>query len=430
MLNMDEAEKPKTEQTSVALIRNAPWCESPVPFAQTQASVALDLLRGLAAVLVLVDHWRNMLFVDYLMLTQPHWLLAAVPYLLTSAGHQAVVVFFVLSGCLVGGSVFRSLDEGRWSWRDYLLHRLVRLWIVLLPGLLLCVAWDLLGMHLNRAPLLYGGADYDHLISAVRPRISPQIFLGNLFFVGGLHVPTLGSDGALWSLAFEFWYYLLFPLGLLMLRKQTSWPGRVALGAALVVCGALAGRGVLRSFPIWLLGALLARWRMPRPSRFFAQTIALAYPPVFFATIKLRLLPGVWQDYGLAVATGALLLVLLGKTGRADPQRLLHRSARLLASFSFTLYVAHMPFLLLLTSLLLGNGRWQPGWLTVAVALSVLIVTLGYSYCLAALTEFRTEAARHWIEENGRDIGGWFTKGVPVPGWTGGIGARVRDTVQ
>ncbi len=402
----------------------------PVPFAHTRASVLLDLLRGLAAVLVLLDHWRNMLFVDYPMLTQPHWMVAAIPYLLTSAGHQAVVVFFVLSGYLVGGSVFRSLDRGRWSWKEYLLHRLVRLWIVLLPGLLLCVAWDLLGMHLHRAPSLYEGAVANHLTSAVSPRLSLEIFFGNLFFVGGLHVPTLGSDGALWSLAFEFWYYLLFPLALLVLRPQTSWASRAMMAVALAACGAVAGWGVLLSFPIWLLGAWLARARLPQPGRFVAQGILVGYPLLFFGTIKLHLLPGLWQDYGLGLATAALLLVMLGKTERADAGRFGNRFARSLASFSFTLYVAHLPLLLLLTSLLAGDRRWQPGWHSLGLGAAVLAVTVAYSYCLAVLTEFRTDAVRRVIEAGMKNRVKWFTRSVPARRWRGGMSASVRDTVQ
>lgn len=401
-----------------------------IPFAATQASVLLDLLRGLAAVLVLVDHWRNMLFVDYPMLTGGHWMLAAVPYLLTSAGHGAVVVFFVLSGYLVGGSVFRAIDRGRWSWKDYLLHRLVRLWIVLLPGLLLCVAWDCLGLHLHRAPLLYGGGNGNHLTAAVLARLSPRIFFGNLFFLGGLHVPTMGSDGALWSLAFEFWYYLLFPLALLILRRQGTWAGRMGMGVALVACGAIAGRQVLLSFPVWLLGAGLARARLPQLRRSLSRAILLVYPFLFFGTIKLRFVPGLWQDYGLGLATAALLTVLLAQTQPADEGRFRNRFVRSLASFSFTLYVAHTPFMLLLTALLAGDGRWQPGWRSLGVGAAVLALTGLYSFALAAVTEFRTEIVRRAIAERLGKLDMWFTGSVPARGWTGGIGASVRDTVQ
>ena len=65
-----------------------------------------------------------------------------VPYVLTGAGHQAVIIFFVLSGYLISGSIYRMISACRWSWRKYLTHRLVQLWIVPFPALLLGLAPD------------------------------------------------------------------------------------------------------------------------------------------------------------------------------------------------------------------------------------------------------------------------------------------------
>lgn len=45
-------------------------------FKDTTASVLLDLLRGLAALLVLFGHWRNLLFIDYPQLTSYKLMLA------------------------------------------------------------------------------------------------------------------------------------------------------------------------------------------------------------------------------------------------------------------------------------------------------------------------------------------------------------------
>ena len=129
-----------------------------VPFRQTGASVALDAIRGIAALLVLVDHCHNLFFVNcgqaLGMTAHPRFIY--VLYGLTSAGAEAVVIFFVLSGYLISGSIFRSLEQGRWSWKDYLIHRLVRLWLVLLPASVLCAAWDLgrVAMHGGAASLV------------------------------------------------------------------------------------------------------------------------------------------------------------------------------------------------------------------------------------------------------------------------------------
>jgi len=75
-------------------------------------SVHLDALRGFAALSVLLNHWRDALFVDYPRLAH-HNPLTAVAYLVAGLGHQWVIVFFVLSGYLVGGE--RSAFCERWT---------------------------------------------------------------------------------------------------------------------------------------------------------------------------------------------------------------------------------------------------------------------------------------------------------------------------
>ncbi|WP_157178407.1 acyltransferase family protein [Terriglobus roseus] len=120
---------------------------------------------------------------DYRTLPQGLRHLLLIPYALSAGGHRSVVLFFVLSGYLIAGSILRSAERGPWNWRDYALRRLVRLWIVLIPGLLLCAAWDGLGMALHRAPLLYAGANGNHLMQNVAAARTWPIFFGNLFFL-------------------------------------------------------------------------------------------------------------------------------------------------------------------------------------------------------------------------------------------------------
>src|SRR5579875_1508702 len=125
-------------------------------FSDSWASVLLDLVRGLAAVLVLLSHWKVMFFVDYPKIPGERWQFA-VPYVLCDAGHQAVVIFFVLSGYLIAGSVRRSLNRGQGSWGSYMVHRLSRLWVVLIPGLAIGALLDWIGIHYGHWPAIYMG---------------------------------------------------------------------------------------------------------------------------------------------------------------------------------------------------------------------------------------------------------------------------------
>src|SRR3954454_24406268 len=93
-------------------------------------SIHLDAMRGFAALVVFLGHARFM-FIGYA--SQAKAAATAVATRVSAApeaitwGHEAVVVFFVLSGYLVGGSVLRDIKLQRWSWQKYLTLRLTRL---------------------------------------------------------------------------------------------------------------------------------------------------------------------------------------------------------------------------------------------------------------------------------------------------------------
>src|SRR5271166_4499932 len=88
----------------------------------TQASVHLDLIRGLAAIEVLLFHAWGQLFLPIEESgRQP--LFARILRQIVSYGHEGVVVFFVLSGLLISASVIQDVRTGRWSWRRYAVAR-------------------------------------------------------------------------------------------------------------------------------------------------------------------------------------------------------------------------------------------------------------------------------------------------------------------
>ena len=99
----------------------------------------LDFARGIAALTVCMGHVRSALFMDYVDLPDAG-LATSLFYAWTGLGREAVMVFFVLSGFLVGGAVMRAGPA--FDWRTYAIARLSRLWVVLVPALLLTAALD------------------------------------------------------------------------------------------------------------------------------------------------------------------------------------------------------------------------------------------------------------------------------------------------
>ena len=322
-------------------------------------------------------------------------------YVLCGAGDQAVMVFFVLSGYFVGGSVIRAFRAEEFYWTRYLTHRLVRLWIVLIPALLLGALWDHLGLLFDRAPALYSGGNGNDMFSDVAGRLSLDCMLGNVAFLQTLLVPPFGSNGSLWSLAYEFWYYVAFPLGFCIAGRFTRAPWQAAISVALIVLMVpLLSEILWLLLPIWLLGALL-HWVPPRPTSVLQRSIAGAlFAAALFALSTLdtrhHLRYTILSDWTMGLMTFGFVWVLLGAQHQAT-DTVATRTSRIMAQFSYSLYLLHMPILILLASFLVRDDHWIPGVKTGLVSFAVLALIIGYTWLVANVTERRTDALRAWI---------------------------------
>lgn len=375
-----------------------------VPFGKSKASVSLDALRGAAALLVLADHCRHFFFVEYHDLGSKLYFL---PYLVTVLGHQAVVIFFVLSGFLVGGSALRSVQQDRWSWKRYLTHRFVRLWLVLIPALLACMAWDSLGSYLHSHAVqptallqhIPGVAPAQPLAQRIdlHPRSDGATFFGNVFFVQTILVPTFGTNEALWSLANEFWYYILFPLGLLAIRSRYSPLMRVLYALAFLGVCLFVGKSIVFSFPLWILGAVLIYLPAPRTSFALRASATVVYAIATMLALQLARTRMLLSDYILAILTTAYIWLLLGAKERSSGKTG-EKLARGTARFSYTLYLTHMPLMIFLAGLTVSNTRWFPNSVTVGLALAFCAAALLYAWIFACFTEFKAEEAKQWAE--------------------------------
>jgi peptidoglycan/LPS O-acetylase OafA/YrhL len=276
----------------------APAARSRRAHLSPRASAHLDWIRGLAAAAVMLSHVRGLFFVDYPALPRRSPALAAL-YGLTALGHQAVMVFFVLSGFFISTSVVSALRERRWSWAAYLINRVSRLELVLFPALLLGALWDQIGLRLSSGFALYHSGLYKFYEPSVALRSTVSGFFGNLFFLQSIRFQVFGSNGPLWSLSYEFWYYLLFPALVLAIFSRGSALGRVASFLLAVAVAAFIGPQICFYFLIWLAGAAVAL--SPRVA-------ALRKPSLFW--------PGALFTCGLFAATLALSLLHRGLVGK------------------------------------------------------------------------------------------------------------------
>jgi peptidoglycan/LPS O-acetylase OafA/YrhL len=371
---------------------------------------ALNVIRSASALMVVLGHVRILFFQDYA--NVPHNFVTAILYAFTSLGSEAVIVFFVLSGYWVGGGVISRIRGNNFSWGSYASSRLTRLWLVLLPALVLTLIVDQIGRAAFSGSDIYAQtAMYDGVVD--EPSYSPLVFLGNLLFMQDIHVVTYGLNHPLWSLAYEFWYYLLFPALLIAFRRGGSAHGRVVAIALLLAGSFIAGAEVLVLFPAWMAGALVA-YQKARIVTWLGTvrqgTLAAARSATFLATLGAMVvahevhLPGVIGHW-LVAAVAALFVLLLirdvewsGIAGRSL------RSVSQTAHSSYSLYAIHMPVIALLCAVMVPSfaDRWFMDGFHVIVGLVIVAGLYLLSFAFAAVTEARTDQVRAALQRSFR----------------------------
>jgi peptidoglycan/LPS O-acetylase OafA/YrhL len=372
-----------------------------MPFLLSQM---IEAYRWIGALIVIATHATNTFLNLGDIMTAPHaplvycwWFLASF-----SLGHPLVLGFFVLSGYLVGGAVLASLRKGKDFLREYFIHRFARIYIVTIPTLLVTFVLDSFGRSLPN-PTFYE-------IPAFQGHFTLPVFLANVVNVQEILAPTFGTNGPLWSLACEFWYYICFPLLLLPLARNYSallrWSG-FALGAAICLYLAMASAWFRFGFLLWVMGALATLPRRPLiDSRWASLAIYCATLAVIRLAIRGPLVENhPWvQDVSDIVASLVLCNLLL--TVRWSPLTgwdwLRPRFHHTFADFSFSIYSIHMPILIFYRALadsLMGAAWTQQlatpaHWsLLFAVIGSIILISYGFS----RMTEAHTGAARRYL---------------------------------
>lgn len=96
---------------------------------QKQHFYWLDALRFIAAFMVLLSHSRNTFFPAYGDLpVEQHNVLTMAFTMICRMGHEAVIIFFVLSGFLVGGRGFERIKDGTMKVKSYAIDRFSRIY--------------------------------------------------------------------------------------------------------------------------------------------------------------------------------------------------------------------------------------------------------------------------------------------------------------
>lgn len=352
-------------------------------------SYKVNIARAMAALFVMLVHIRTSIFLPYKELSPASAnLVNYALFFITRIGHECVLVFFVLSGFLVGGQAVAEHFKGGFNVKRYFINRCSRMWAVVIPALLL-------GWFVDAQTLML-----DHSLD-FGYKLTVPIFLGNVFFTQTILVPAFGSNVPLWSLAYEFWYYLMFPLYFFLCVGNIPKALKVVL--LVVVSAALCHflPEMMKLFPLWLFGIFIRfippvnflKGKYAGYVLFFILILSIAYS-AYAETLLANYLMGVvfsanilcWMNQGGGLNKGLFSAVIDG-----------------LAKFSFTLYAIHYFILYYIVTLLQKRGyalRYHDAnfanWLLCA---GIAIIMLAISYLFYWLFEKRTFVLRKWMSQ-------------------------------
>jgi peptidoglycan/LPS O-acetylase OafA/YrhL len=347
-----------------------------------EQAVLLDLLRALAAIFVLLVHVRGLSFVDFAhMAPSQQNFSVAVVFGLTHSGQEAVIVFFVLSGLLVGGQLITRVMRGDFSLAEYAIDRCTRILLPLVPACLFTAALDVFWLDTP---------------------VSLWSLVGSMIGLNGVVTAALDNNNPLWTLPYEIWFYVLggaIAYLVATFRRRVSLLNIMVLGACVLVFVVLRTSFLL----IWMLGALMTLCLgMRHPKGLAVLGLAIALVGGCFLELALpshSLLPPslVSEDIAIElVAIGAcLLLPACSQLWRRGQMSALTRVIRSMSSISYSLYLIHFPVLCAL-------DRFLPKATTID-AHSLRDVAVRLAACLAVtlvfywLFERNTPALRRYL---------------------------------
>jgi peptidoglycan/LPS O-acetylase OafA/YrhL len=351
----------------------------------------LDGLRGLASLYVMVGHARWLLWEGYetgfLKHPQDYNLFNKILVYFFSGfkfGHEAVLFFFVLSGFVIHLKYAKNLARSgklNFIYTTYLIKRFKRIYPPFVISLLLTFILDSLGKRQGYS-IYCGTTPYPLINLNIGNRdLGFTTFLGNLSFLYTTYFPIAGTNGPAWSLKFEWWFYMLYPL-FLFFSKKNLLISTVFLCLLFLLSfypahwPELFLPEIFSMMLCWWLGVILAEVYVKRINIAF-EKLSYFLLAFLFCVFK-SLMPVVIFD--LIIALGFIGLISFGFSLKGNNVLIAFLTKlKFLANFSYTLYIIHFPILVFISGWLMSiNGNKLPSHFGYVFACILLISSASY----------------------------------------------------
>jgi peptidoglycan/LPS O-acetylase OafA/YrhL len=325
----------------------------------------LDSLRGLAAITVVFHHFSRICPESF-----TH-LLIRTPLRLLIAGHQAVILFFLLSGFVLTQPYKK---KNTLSYGHFLLKRVCRIYLPYLGALALAILCDL-------SFPAHGPSNNYWINYTWSQPVTARLVLQHVIFLGVYNWSQFNA--AFWSLVYEMRISLVFPfIAVAVLRLRSIW---------LVICAVVLSLGSfsaaflfsngLHLFNLdaaistaltfhyaafFVIGSLLAkhlhavnRWYAklkPTQAAILAFFVLALYGFAQASSLVQRFsIPGGIFDW--PVAAGAVMLIVFAINSPPFHKFLNSHTIHYLGERSYSLYLIHGTILFSLIHTLMGRVR-------------------------------------------------------------------------
>jgi peptidoglycan/LPS O-acetylase OafA/YrhL len=344
----------------------------------------LDALRGLAALMVVINHFA---------LVGPLSWIPKSPLRVLALGHEAVILFFILSGFVL---TLQLTSNRCITYRDYLIKRICRIY---LPYLAVLFAACLFISVINVEPVAWAGSWFNDIWTGP---LSHAEILDHLLFIGQYRANRVLP--VIWSLIYEMRISLMMPLvvycaGRLSARTCLVTALAFSAGSFLFAMGTAADEASSPSFNgewamtahylgMFVVGATLAIHRV-RWQKWLAKgnrtvfVLAASLTLYFLSRSVMSITSGVIGQYifDWCVVAGAAGTVCTAIASRSFTLVLAKRPVVFLGTISYSLYLTHTVVLLTIIHLMPAPGS---AWRAIVTA-AVLVVPV------AAVTHFLIE---------------------------------------
>ncbi|MEH7460354.1 acyltransferase, partial [Bacillus sp. JJ1127] len=314
----------------------------------------LDSIRGISSLLVMIGHhlmifsaYQNYRYED----KEPFvvYLLKETPArIIFSSGNESVIVFFILSGFVLYGSIQKNYS----SYGAYFLKRVCRIYIPYVVAIIIAILCQL---TMSQYGISYLSEWFNRSWTI---KYSSNLIMQHILLIGKYNTDAYNS--VIWSLVHEMRISIIFPLVLFVCLRKTVRSSLLAL-LSLSVCAisilylnqshlTLTSYALTLHYTVlFLLGALVAKYKnnlivfcsnCTKNMKFLWLILAALFYMYEGIIGEIKVLNNfLFRDY--AVAISACLFIILSLSVPTVSSLLCNKYLLYLGKISYSLYLYH-----------------------------------------------------------------------------------------